>query len=177
MNGGDADVVDAPLDTDDADTRDIDAASALENFASPLKCITVAARWPLQPCFGSVNSILRRSNGKRRYPRLGFCFWETQDRCDDCKRPTCHLHGRKHNRPRSIARRFTPRRLHVLAQLTHASPCWYPRFTHMALLEAAVWCDHRISTSYIGILSISVIICFGKSSRITFNSYWWSFCY
>jgi hypothetical protein len=53
MDGGDADVVDAPLDADHADTRDIDAASALANFASPLKCITVAARWPSQPCFGS----------------------------------------------------------------------------------------------------------------------------
>ena len=109
MDGGDADVVDAPLDADDAAAPDIGAASALANFASPLRCITVAARWPSQPCFGSFYSILRRSNGKRRYPRLGFCFWTVQDRCDECGRPTCHLHGWKYNRPRSIARRFTPR--------------------------------------------------------------------
>ena len=100
-------MVDAPLDADDAAARDFD--HALDNFASPVRCITVAARWPSQPCFGSFYSILRRSNGKRRYPRLGFCFWTVQDRCDECGRPTCHLHGWTYNRPRSIARRFAPR--------------------------------------------------------------------
>ena len=73
MDGGDADVVDAPLDADDAAARDIDAASALANFASPLKCITVAARWPSQPRFGSFYSILRRSNG---LPTPRFLFLE-----------------------------------------------------------------------------------------------------
>ena len=114
MDGGDADgddvgEVEGEVVEMDADERDIDLGSALANFASPLRCITVHARSPAEPCFGSIWYDLRRSNGRRRYPRLGFCFWETQDRCDDCKRPTCHLHGRKHNRPRSIARRFTPR--------------------------------------------------------------------
>ena len=90
----DADVALDPL--WNADIRDFTVASALANFASPLRCITVAARWPSQPCFGSFYSILRRSNGKRRYPRLGFCFWTVQDRCDECKRPTCHLHGWKY---------------------------------------------------------------------------------
>ena len=92
LEGGvEGEVVDA-LDADDplgdADERDIDLGSALRNFASPLRCISVHSRLPLEQCFGAIwqARYLRRSNGRRRYPRLGYCFWHTQDRCDECGR-------------------------------------------------------------------------------------------
>ena len=68
--------------------------------------MTAHARSPSEPCFGSIWSNLRRSNGMRRFPRLGYCFWTTQDRCDECGRPTCVMHGRRYFQPREIARRF-----------------------------------------------------------------------
>ena len=89
----------------DADVRDIDLAVALRTFASPLRCMTVHARSPSEPCFGSIWSNLRRSNGMRRFPRLGYCFWTTQDRCDECGRPTCRMHGWICQKPNEIARR------------------------------------------------------------------------
>ena len=90
----------------DGDVRDIDLAVALRNFASPLRCMTVHERSPPEPCFGSIWYRLRRSNGRLRFPRLGYCFWTTQDRCDECGRPTCGMHGRRYLQPREIARRF-----------------------------------------------------------------------
>ena len=114
MDGGDADgveegEVEGEVVEMDADERDIDLGSALANFASPLRCITVHARSPPEPCFGSIWYDLRRSNGMRRYPRLGYCFWITQDRCDECGRPTCSMHGWTYNQPNEIARRLRRR--------------------------------------------------------------------
>ena len=114
MDGGDADgdevgEVEGEVVEMDADERDIDLGSALANFASPLRCITVHARSPVEPCFGSIWYDLRRSNGRRRYPRLGYCFWTTQDRCDECGRPTCGMHGWTYNQPNEIARRLRRR--------------------------------------------------------------------
>lgn len=89
----------------DADVRDIDLAVALSNFPSPLRSLARHANWPPEPCFGSIWHDLRRSNGRRRYPRLGYCFWTTQDRCDECGRPTCLMHGWVYLQPNEIARR------------------------------------------------------------------------
>ena len=107
---GDADVALDPLWNAD----DFTVASALANFPSPLRCITVADRWPSMPCFGSIFYTMRRSTRnnfadhlRTRCPRLGFCFWTTQDRCDECGQPTCRMHGYPYSQPdRNVARRI-----------------------------------------------------------------------
>ena len=86
--------------------EDDDIADSLRMVASPLRCIGFQfSRWPSAPCFGSYFSDLRRPNGRRRYPRLGFCFWLTQDHCDECRRPTCYFHGWKVRKPAAAAHR------------------------------------------------------------------------
>ena len=101
-----------------AGIRDITVASALANLPSPLRCITVADRWPSMPCFGSIFFIMRRSTRsnfavhlRTHCPRLGFCFWTTQDRCDECGQPACRMHGYQHIEPdRDVASARVDRR-------------------------------------------------------------------
>ena len=81
--------------------------SRMEDTASPLRSIiSVPNRWPSTPCFGSVNYTMNCStadnfydNLQTRCPRLGFCFWTTQDRCDECGQPACRMHGYQHFEP------------------------------------------------------------------------------
>ena len=89
----------------DADVRDINLAAALGNCARPLRSMALHARSPVEPCFGSIWYRLTRSNGRLRFPRLGYRFWTTQDRCDECGRPTCRMHGWICQKPNEIARR------------------------------------------------------------------------
>ena len=149
MDGGDADgveegEVEGEVVEMDADERDIDLGSALANFASPLRCITVHARSPPEPCFGSIWYDLRRSNGMRRFPRLGYCFWTTQDRCDECGQPACRMHGYQHIEPdRDVASARVDRRTspptfyHFLC--VHCRPVANPIVVGATMAEVRGW--------------------------------------
>ena len=103
-----------PLEGEEEGFHDFALDPILLSIPSPLRCITVADRWPAMPCFGSIFYISQRSTVnnfadhlRTRCPRLGFCFWTTQDRCDECGQPTCRMHGYPYSQPdRNVARRI-----------------------------------------------------------------------
>ena len=126
--------------------------SRMEDAASPVRSVSsFPHRWPSTPCFGSVDYTMNGStadnfydNLQTRCPRLGFCFWTTQDRCDECGQPACRMHGYQHIEPdRDVASARVDRRTspptfyHFLC--VHCRPVANPIVVGATMAEVRGW--------------------------------------
>lgn len=126
--------------------------SRMEDAASPVRSVSsFPHRWPSTPCFGSVDYTMNGStadnfydNLQTRCPPLGFCFWLTQDRCDECGQPACRMHGYQHIEPdRDVASARVDRRTspptfyHFLC--VHCRPVANPIVVGATMAEVRGW--------------------------------------